>query len=416
MNMKKTKEQLLTEIEDLRARLRDSEDTLEAIRSGKVDALVIDGPDGKQIYTLQGADSTYRIIFESISEGVATLDSRGGILFCNKALADMLKTPMEKLIGGSLLDSVVEHERAALAALLKDALTKHRKGEFSLLLSDGAQAPALISTNSFCMEGSDSICAIVADLTEQKRYEEALKTMLDELKRSNKDLEHFAYIASHDLQEPLRSVTTCMQLLERRFKGQIDEGGQKLIDFAVYYSKRMKALIDDLLLYSRVVTKAREPKLVDSERIFKEALRNLTTAIYESGSLVTHDPLPTVVADRTQILQVFQNLLANAIKFRRKDSPRIHVSATPDESKWVFSVQDNGIGIELQFHDRIFDIFQQLEKQRYDGTGIGLAIVKKTIEQNNGEIWFDSAVGVGTTFYFTWPFASEEGASQTPKT
>ncbi len=240
--------------------------------------------------------------------------------------------------------------------------------------------------------------SLEAEIRERKRAEE-------ELIRSNQDLQQFAYVASHDLQEPLRNVASCLQMLEKKYKNNLDADADQYIHYAVESAVRMKALILDLLAYSRVsATKGKPPQRIDCEQILDQTVKNLRAAISEAGAVITHDPLPTIFADDTQLLQVFQNLIGNAIKFRRDEPPQIHVSAVRNKNEWIFSVKDNGIGIESRHLDRIFVIFQRLHKRsQYDGTGMGLAIVKKVVERHGGRVWVESEPGVGTTFYFTIP-------------
>ena len=239
---------------------------------------------------------------------------------------------------------------------------------------------------------------------EKEKTDLALHETLADLTRSNRDLQQFAYVASHDLQEPLRNVASCLQMLENKYKNRLDGDASKYIDYAVEAAVRMKALIQDLLAYSRVATRGKPLQRTDCEQVLDRAIRNLRSAVAESGAGVTQDPLPTVLADDTQLVQAFQNLIGNSIKFRGDEPPQIHVSAVKNETEWIFSVKDNGIGIESEYWDRIFVIFQRLHKRsEYDGTGIGLAIVKKVVERHGGRVWVESEPGVGTTFYFTIP-------------
>ena len=229
-----------------------------------------------------------------------------------------------------------------------------------------------------------------------------------ELERSNTELQQFAYIASHDLQEPLRMVTSYVQLLERRYKEKLDADAHDFIAYAVDGANRMQILINDLLSFSRVGTQGKDPEATDCETVLTSTLANLQIAIKESGAVVTHDPLPTVMADNMQLGQLFQNLISNAIKFHGKEPPAVHISAKIQNSKseisnmWVFSVRDNGIGIDPEYAVRIFVIFQRLHgKAEYPGTGIGLAVCKKIVERHGGRIWMESEQGKGSTFYFT---------------
>ncbi|MGV0027401.1 GAF domain-containing protein [Phormidesmis priestleyi] len=230
-----------------------------------------------------------------------------------------------------------------------------------------------------------------------------------ELLRSNTELEQFAYVASHDLQEPLRMVTSYLQLLERRYKHQLDTDADEFIDYAVDGAIRMQALINDLLSLSRVSTRGQPFERIDSTISLKQAIANLQFVIQESQAVVVYDYLPNVMADATQLTQVFQNLIANAIKFQGEDVAKICVKAEQSDHEWLFSVSDNGIGIEAQYHDRIFVIFQRLHsRSQYLGTGIGLAICKKIVERHGGQIWVESSPGQGSTFYFTLPDRGEK--------
>ncbi|MBW4540620.1 MAG: response regulator [Myxacorys chilensis ATA2-1-KO14] len=225
-----------------------------------------------------------------------------------------------------------------------------------------------------------------------------------ELGRSNADLQQFAYIASHDLQEPLRMITSYLQLLERRYKDRLDENASEFIGYAVEGAARMKTLINDLLAYSRVGTHGKAFEHIDCTASVKQAIANLKLSIAENQATITWDELPEVVADSTQLTQLFQNLISNAIKFRSVVPPTIHISAISQAENWLFRVQDNGIGIEAQYADRVFVIFQRLHNRaEYPGTGIGLAICKKIIERHDGTIWIESEPGKGSTFCFTIP-------------
>ena len=225
-----------------------------------------------------------------------------------------------------------------------------------------------------------------------------------ELARSNADLEQFAYVASHDLQEPLRMVASYMQLLERRYEGKLDKDADAFIAYAVDGAKRIQKMINDLLAYSRVGTHGREFEATESESAFEYAVANLEQEIEESGGRVTHDPLPAVMADPTQLVQVFQNLIGNAVKFQGESPPRAHVSARKQGREWVFSVSDNGIGFDPKYSERVFIVFKRLHpSSEYGGTGIGLAICKRIVERHGGRMWVSSEPGKGSTFYFTLP-------------
>lgn len=235
-----------------------------------------------------------------------------------------------------------------------------------------------------------------------------------ELQRSNADLTHFAYIASHDLQEPLRMVGSYMGLLARRYKGQLDSTADRYIEFAIDGANRMQALIQDLLLYSRAGTQALETKPVSLQRVVQTAMKNLDLAIRETSAVIHYDSLPEVQADETKLTQVIQNLIANAIKFREPEtSPEITIAARLDSGAWLISVADNGIGFDSKYSDRIFQVFQRLHGVgKYPGNGIGLAICKRIVEHHGGHLWAESQPGRGATFFFTMPFVTGAVAVQ----
>ena len=240
------------------------------------------------------------------------------------------------------------------------------------------------------------------DITERKANEEKMKSTMAELMRSNRELEQFAYVSSHDLQEPLRMVTLYSQLLERRYKNRLDDDADDFIEYIVEGALRMKQLIDDLLAYSRVTSHAKKLENVNLEKIIKAAISNLSLTIKENDAKITYNHLPTVVADSSQMLQVFQNLITNAIKFHGHSHPKIHISAQNSKNDWTISVADNGIGINSEHQKQIFDVFKRLHtRDTYPGSGIGLSICQKIIERYGGRIWVESQPGQGSTFYFT---------------
>jgi PAS domain S-box-containing protein len=233
---------------------------------------------------------------------------------------------------------------------------------------------------------------------------EELSRRAQDLVRSNAELQQFAYVASHDLQEPLRMISSYTQLLMRRYGSMFDQDAKEFMAFIVDGAARMKQLIEDLLAYSRVGTRGRDPEPTDAQGALEQALANLRASIEATGALVTRDPLPTVRADESQLVQLFQNLIGNALKFRGEAAPRIHVGAQERDAEWVLSVRDNGIGIDPQYFERIFVIFQRLHsKAEYEGTGIGLAICKKIVDRHGGRIWVESQPGQGSAFYCTLP-------------
>ncbi len=294
--------------------------------------------------------------------------------------------------------------------------------ELAAVKKDGSEFPIELSLSGVKHNEEWHAIGIVRDITERKRtndrllaeirgrkrVQQMLKETVAKLEHSNVELQQFAYVASHDLQEPLRMVSSYTQLLGRRYKGKLDADADEFIAYAVDGAVRMQALINDLLAYSRVGTRRKPFEPTDCATVFNRAATNLKIAIQESGAVVTHDTLPTVMADASQLTQLFQNLIGNAVKFRGNDAPRVHVSAVQTGNEWTFSVRDNGIGVDPQYAERIFVIFQRLHtKDKYPGSGIGLTICKKIVERHGGKIWLESEVGKGATFYFTIPIPDE---------
>ncbi len=249
---------------------------------------------------------------------------------------------------------------------------------------------------------------IAADITEKKLAEIELRELSEALKRSNQELEQFAYVASHDLQEPLRMISSYTQLLEKRYSDKLDQDAKDFINYAVDGANRMQKLIQDLLTYSRVTTRGLPMEIFDAHDALGEAIWNLNLQIQETNALISNDELPSIKGDKTQLVVVFQNLIGNAIKFRNPDvPPRVHISVQKAEGRLgfcTFSIKDNGIGIEEKYFEKLFVIFQRLHgKREYPGTGIGLALVKRIIERHGGKIWLESTPNEGTTFYFNLP-------------
>jgi light-regulated signal transduction histidine kinase (bacteriophytochrome) len=247
------------------------------------------------------------------------------------------------------------------------------------------------------------VTAAIRNISVRKAAEQHLREAVDELKRSNEELGQFAYIASHDLQEPLRMVASYTQLLSKRYKGRLDQDADEFIAYAVDGANRMQRLIEDLLTFSRVATTGNPLLETSSEFAFEQALQNLHWAIKDSGAIVTHDPLPMVLADEMQLVQLFQNLIGNGVKYQGPGTPTVHVSASKHSSTdWRFAVTDNGLGIDPQYFERIFGMFQRLHKRdEFSGTGVGLAICKKIMERHGGTLWVESELGDGSTFNFT---------------
>jgi PAS domain S-box-containing protein len=270
---------------------------------------------------------------------------------------------------------------------------------------DGAEFPAEVSRRAIRIEGRWVIVMSSRDITERKRADEERQRHLNDLARSNQELERFAYVASHDLLEPLRMVGSYTQLLERRYKERLDDDAREFIGFIVSGAQRMRSLLEDLLAYARVGRLQRKPREVAMNQVLDDVLANLKVLIAEKGATIDRGPLPLVRCDRSEVMQLLQNLVGNALKFQDAGrAPIVRVAAVPIDTGWTFSVEDNGIGIAPEYFERIFIIFQRLHaRDSYSGTGIGLAICKKIVESHGGRIWVDSRPGAGTTFHFTLP-------------
>jgi len=270
----------------------------------------------------------------------------------------------------------------------------------------------IIGYNNFILEFCNDIINtislifigfVVLYLSDQlSKREFELKNIIEDLERSNEDLQQFAYVSSHDLQEPLRAIISFSQLLEDDYHDKLDKNGKEFLFFITDGAKKMNTLIKDLLTYSRITTHAKPPNWNNLENILKDALFNLSESIKESNAIITYDKLPTLKVDKTQMLQLFQNFISNGIKFRREETPKIHVGVKKIQFGWLFSIKDNGIGIESKYFDRIYNIFYRLHtKEEYPGTGIGLPICRKIIQRYGGQIWVESELGKGSTFFFT---------------
>ena len=346
-------------------------------------------------------------VFQDNIEGVVITDTDGIIRHANKMSGRLIGIPPNLLMGSSFTELMsMPSASPTFADLCSNALEQEQwQGEVELNRVGTHAFPAKITIMSMDASHPDQRQWVIefTDITEAKRNQADLAARTEELFRSNRDLEQFAYIASHDLQEPLRMVASYTQLLARRYQGKLDADADEFIHYAVDGAERMQQLINDLLTFSRIGTQGSQHKLVDIQLILNRALFNLKNTLEDTQSLVTHGPLPVVHGDTTQLVQLFQNLIGNAIKFRGKDSPRIHIEVLEKEHEWLFSVLDNGIGIAPEYAQQVFSIFQRLHsRQEYPGTGIGLALCKKIVERHHGTIWVEPAPnGIGSLFQFT---------------
>jgi PAS domain S-box-containing protein len=367
--------------------------------------------------TVRRAAAYNRSLIEASLDLLVTISADGKVTDVNAATERVTGYPREALVGTDFSDYFTEPGKAR--AGYKQVFREGAVQDYPLEVRrrDGHVTPVLYNAAVYRDESGSVIGVFAAarDVTDRKRAEEALERRTEELARSNADLERFAYVASHDLQEPLRMVSSYVQLLARRYEGKLDSDADEFIRFAVDGAGRMQRLITDLLAFSRVGRQGKEFESTSLETALDRALLNLQMAIEESGAVVTHDPMPVVQGDLTQLVQVFQNLVGNAIKFRGKEPPRVDVSIRRNAGDWLLSVRDNGIGVEAQYSDRIFLIFQRLHGREYPGTGIGLPISRKIVERHGGRMWVESEPGKGSTFFFTLPRHRDREPDNAPK-
>jgi PAS domain S-box-containing protein len=353
-------------------------------------------------------EGRYRGLLEAAPDAMVVVNQAGEIVLLNVQAEKQFGYSRDELLGQQVTNLIPEGFAERLIAddlrSAEDALAQQIGTgiELSARRKDGSEFPIEIMLSP--LESADGILvtAAIRNITVRKAAEASLMKMVEELNRSNEELGQFANIASHDLQEPLRMVASYTQLLSRRYKGQLDADADEFIAFAVDGASRMQRLIEDLLAYSRVGTRGMELLPTSSEEALEQALLNLRGSIENSGAVVTHDPLPIVIADEMQLIQLFQNLIGNAVKYQSTGVPLVHVSATRKAGQnWSFAVADNGLGIDPQYFERIFGMFQRLHKRdEYAGTGIGLAICKKIVERHGGNISVESQPGQGSTFRF----------------
>ena len=512
----------------MQGRLDEAEETLRALRSGEVDAIVASGPEGDRVYTLKGADETYRIMVQEMAEGALTLTLDGLILFCNKQFASMLRSPLERVIGSRILDFIAREDAHIVSELLSRA--GRRKAEVRLDPDGAAFVPVYLSVQNVILDGAECHCVIVTDLSAQKRSEEIIAVMeavpvgvfithdaecrsmvgnrmgyellrvpagagvsefapdgettktwrevrdgrdipaeelpmqmaarsgqpvhdyefdmvfadgdsqcwlgnavplFDEthqsrgavgtfvditgrkraaeaLESTNAELRSFADVLMHGLQEPLRIVVDSTRLLAQETNGKLGADADKYLSCSFAGALRVEAILKELHRYWEVTERSGESlSPVDCNRLLSQALLNLQPEIRRSHAIVTSDLLPTVVADEVMVLQVFQNLIGNSVKYRSAAAPEIHVSVVRAGDRWQFSVRDNGIGIDQADAARVFDMFRRLDEDRIPGAGIGLALCRKVVERHGGRIWVESELNRGAAIRFTIPIYLE---------
>ncbi len=367
---------------------------------------------------LELASNYNRSLLEASLDPLVTIGSNGKINDVNRSTEKITGITRDELIGTDFSNyfTIPKRARDGYQQVFKEGSV--RDYPLEIKHANGHVTPVLYNASVYKDEFGEvlGVFAAARDITEIQRAEEILidyndtleervKKRTEDLAKSNADLAHFAYVASHDLREPLRMITSFLQLLERRYKDNLDQDANEFIGFAVEGAKRLDLMINDLLEYSKITRTELDFKPVNLEDVLEEALINLIVQTEENNAVITSDPLPTVIGDELLLVQLFQNLIANAIKYRSQENPEIHVSCEREKNQYLISVKDNGIGIDPKQLDRIFTIFQRLHRNdEYEGTGIGLAIAQNIVNQHGGQIWAESEVGNGSTFYFTLPY------------
>ncbi len=358
--------------------------------------------------SLRRQKNLYETLIKTQSEmgiGVAITENEK-IIYVNEALCNIYGYKEDEILSmPTFMNMVVENDRDRLKQDLGKRIAGEKisdKGETSVVRKDGKIINIEYSLKIIELEEKIQIVSIIRDITEQKKAEISLKEKSEELTRSNVELEQFAYVASHDLREPLRTVNSYIQLLQNRYQGKLGTDGNDFIDFAVAGVSRMDRLIKDLLSYSRVGRKNQIYEKVDLSVVMGIVLDQLKDVIEKNNAKITYDKLPTIEGIKLNMIQLFQNLISNAVKFKREEPVEVKISVKEKSKEWIFSVSDNGLGIDKQYIDKIFVIFQRLHPiGTYEGTGIGLAICKRIVDQHKGTMWVESELGKGSVFYFT---------------
>ncbi|HMW00250.1 MAG TPA: PAS domain S-box protein [Acidobacteriota bacterium] len=381
----------------------------------------------KKIKPFAASDTTFMELFELAPDAILIVNDQGQIVLVNSQTEKLFGYAREELVEKTIELLVADKYRTShLGHRERYSANPHTRpmGSGRDLLArrkDGTEFPVEISLSPLRAQDGMYVTSIIRDISERKEAERQIHKLNQELEqrviertaelaRSNAELEQFAYIASHDLQEPLRMVASYTQLLAKRYRGKLDQDADEFIHFAVDGAVRMQKLINDLLAYSRVKTRGKEFTQTNLEEVLDRVLLSLRLLIEETQAEITHDPLPTVMADALQMGQIFQNLIGNALKFHGDKAPRVHISARQEGKEWIFSFRDWGIGLEPQYAEKIFVIFQRLHNTAdYPGSGIGLAICKRIVERHWGRIWVESEFGNGSTFYFTLPTDPQSG-------
>lgn len=421
-SINKTTEELEQELEEVRVLLDEANDTINAIRTGQVDAVVVQNEKGHQLYTLKGADQTYRVIIEKMTEGAVTLNKDGLILYCNSQFANLVGVQLSSVIGMHFDQFIDSEYLGQFREFFNQCWQGDCKGEI-LLAAGESRTPVQLSVSTLELDEGISLSIILTDLTAQKKTQMELKQSNEELEKtnralesSNNDLQQFASVASHDLQEPLRKIQIFSNLMKER-QSDLTPETRKYLEKIIHSSRRMKSLIIDILNYSSLSAVDVTPQCIDLKEMINELLIDFELIIQEKNAMVNIGELACVEVNKGQIRQVLQNIISNALKFSNPNrQPAInirgrHLAEKSFESKeqadgpyFEVSIRDNGIGFDEKYATNIFTLFERLNsKDDYEGTGIGLAVAKKIIDKHNGLIAAHSNKGDGAEFLIILP-------------
>ncbi|HEY9784487.1 MAG TPA: ATP-binding protein [Candidatus Obscuribacterales bacterium] len=367
--------------------------------------------DKTDLRSLAGREDRTRLIIDRAYDAFVEIDPEGVIRDWNVQAERIFGWRRDEAIGRQLSDMIIpERYRDAHRQGLKkygetgEGPAINKRIEISALHRDGREFPVELAIFVVPEGDKHTFCAFIHDISERKQAEERLNALTSELKRSNAELQHFAYIAAHDLREPLRTILSYISLLSQDNKDKLDDDSLENLSFIIEAAKRMQQMVTDLLSYARVQTHGKEFVPTDCNAVLKQASEALSLSAEEAGARITCGELPEIMADPNQIFQLFLNLLANAMKFRRDERPEVNISAERKNGHWLFAVNDNGIGFPMESSERIFQMFQRLHtSDEYEGTGVGLAICRRIVERHGGTMWAESELGKGATFYFTIP-------------
>ena len=416
------KQDLEKELEELRHQLEEANETIEAIRTGQIDALVVKDGNGHQLYTLKNADQTYRFFIEKMIEGAVSLNNDGMVLYSNSRFANMIQHPLSRVIGRPFRDFIEKESLQSFDELFENSWKQDCKGEV-LLLSGDSLCPVQLSLTRLELDEQASLSIILTDLTAQKNTQKQLRINNEQLEEinlalelSNHDLHQFASVASHDLQEPLRKIQIFSNLMKEK-QDELSPDLKKYLNKIIESSGRMKNLIVDILNYSRLSANISRIEKIDLNELVNEILEDFELIIQEKSAQIKLAELPVIFGKKGQIRQIFQNIISNALKFSSPGIlPAINISAKRIKEKsfnieedlngpyCFISIKDNGIGFNQKYVNNIFDLFERLNsKDKYEGTGIGLAIAKKIIDKHNGLITAESKEGSGAEFKIVLP-------------